>query len=365
MGIGRVLRDAGHEVRLATAPGMERHIRSAGIDPVIMGFDIPRPGEHLTRRLEERYRRWLMDSFSFWVDDLHEQAKDWSPDVLLHDWTEAAGMLVAQRLGIPSTVLGIELRPPIKQIAESPCWLGFDFDELGGTAGVFGDLLLNLYPPCLATPGDPRLEHEHYVQVPNYDGATADPPDWLGEIGDTPLIYVTIGTFYGRAQGFFERIIESAAMVDAEVVVTSGPGHSAEEFAPLPTNVRVEQYVPQSLIIPHCAAVICHSGLTVMVPALAHGIPVGCVPLTWGTPEGFSAAERCEQLGAAMTYPIAAEPGGALPSLDDLDPQHIHTMMVTLLQDAAYRRAAERIQAEITSLPGADHAVQLIEAIAR
>lgn len=357
LAIGRVLREAGHDVRLATAPGMADRIRAAGVQPAIMGFDVPRPGETFTRELEERYRRWLLASFGFWVDDLVEQARDWRPDVLLHDWSEAAGMFAAKRLGLPAAVLGVERRPPVAEITRNPCWLGFDFEELGGMRGVFGDLLLNPYPPCLATPGDAILPNEHYIQPLNYDAADGSRDGPPAVPGDAPLVYVTIGTFYGRAEGVFERIIATAATVDARFVITTGPGHEVADFAPLPENVRVEQYVPQSLLIPHCSAVLCHGGLNVVVPALAHGVPIGCLPVLWTTAEEHSTVRHCERLGVAAGYPADADalaPG-------ELDEGHIRAMITALLGEPSYRRAAARVQAEIASLPDAHRAVEMIE----
>jgi UDP:flavonoid glycosyltransferase YjiC (YdhE family) len=359
LAVATALRAAGHEVRLATSPGFAEHVRTAGFTQVNLGFDLPRPGDRLTPRLAQRFYALLLDSFGFWVDDLREHVDEWSPDVLVHDWSEVAGVAVGAKLGIPSAVLGNALRPPMTHVAASRCWLGVDFAELGGPSRAFGDLLLNLYPPGFAWPDEPHLPHEHFLRPPNYDGATSvEPPDWLD---GSPLVYLTMGTYYARLPLVMERLVEGAAGVAAQVVVTVGAARDPAELHPLPPNVRVERYVPQSQLIPHCAAVVCQGGLNAMMAALAHGVPVGCLPVTWGEPLGFNAAERCAQLGAGLLYPIGDADGGAV--FGDLDPARVHSMIEALLTEQEYRAAAGRVRTEIASLPAIEDAVGLIEAL--
>jgi UDP:flavonoid glycosyltransferase YjiC (YdhE family) len=359
LAVATALRSAGHEVRLATAPGFASQVRAAGFPQVNLGFDLPRPGDVLTPRLAQRLYGLLIDSFGFWVEDLREQVEEWAPDVLVHDWSEVAGVAVGAKLGIPSAVLGNALRPPMSHVAESRCWLGVDFDEIGGPDHAFGDLLLNLYPPSFAWPDDDRLPYEHYLRPPSYDGATTmNPPDWLDALDGAPLVYLTMGTYYARLPRVMERLVEAAGGVSAQVVVTVGTGRDPAELGPLPANVRVERYVPQSLLIPHCAAVICQGGLNAMVAALSHGVPVGCLPVTWGEPLGFNAAEHCAQLGAGLIYPIGDE-----PQFGELDPSQITAMIEKLLTDSGYVGAAKRVAVEIETLPTIDEAVPLIEAL--
>jgi UDP:flavonoid glycosyltransferase YjiC (YdhE family) len=362
LAVAQALRDAGgHEVRVATAPGLAPHIQEAGFTQVNMGFDLPRPGDKLTPRLAQRFHTWLIDSFDFWMEDLAEQVREWAPDVLVHDWSQIAGIAVASRLGVPSAVLGNALRPPLTQVSQSRCWFGVDFEEFGGATSAFGDLLLNFYPPSFAAPGEPTLEHEHFVRSAGYDGADhRERPVWLDGWLDGPLVYVTMGTYYARMPGVIERLVEGAASVPARIVITVGAARDPAEFAPLPGNVRVEQYVPQSMLIPHCTAVICQGGLAAMMAALNHGVPVGCLPVTWGEPLGFNAAERCAQLGAGLIYPVAGEDAG----FAGLDPDPITKMIVELLRDGAYRESARALQRELATLPDLREAVPLIESLA-
>jgi UDP:flavonoid glycosyltransferase YjiC (YdhE family) len=145
-------------------------------------------------------------------------------------------------------------------------------------------------------------------------------------------------------------------------VVTVGHGRDPAEFEPLPPNVRVVQYVPQTQLIPRCAAVICQGSLNALTAALSHGVPVGSLPVTWGDPLGVNGAERCAELGAGLVLPVGG--GGQDAPFDDLRPERIRGMIETLLEQPSYRQAAQRIQAEMHSLPGIADSVPLIEALA-
>jgi UDP:flavonoid glycosyltransferase YjiC (YdhE family) len=46
----------------------------------------------------------------------------------------------------------------------------------------------------------------------------------------------------------------------------------------LANNVHVEHYVPQSLLLPHCSAVICHGGAGTTLSSLALGLPLLILP---------------------------------------------------------------------------------------
>ncbi len=120
-------------------------------------------------------------------------------------------------------------------------------------------------------------------------------PDWLDDLpGARPLVYATIGTVQSIYQtSFFGTLFEAARGLDADVVVTTG-----DEVTALPTppdNVRVERYVPNSLIIPKAQLVVHHGGLGTALGTLLNGKPALVVPFTDDQPAN---AQRIRWLGA-------------------------------------------------------------------
>ena len=102
--------------------------------------------------------------------------------------------------------------------------------------------------------------------------------------------------------------------------------------------------------MPYCDMVVCHGGSGSVVSALAHGLRLLLIPM--GADQPLNAA-RCAALGIARVLdPIAATA------------ETVREAASMVLADPSYRRAAERLRDEITTLPGPTQAVLLLEQLA-
>jgi MGT family glycosyltransferase len=135
-----------------------------------------------------------------------------------------------------------------------------------------------------------------------------------------------------------------------DVVATVGPHVSPDEFQPLPENVRIEEYMPQSQVLPHCDAVVSHGGSGSVLGALAHGLPSVLLPM--GADQPLNAA-RCEELGVARVLDAVRA-----------TPEAIRESVSIVLSGPSYRVAAELLRDEIARLPEPAQAVTLIERLA-
>ena len=118
-----------------------------------------------------------------------------------------------------------------------------------------------------------------------------------------------------------------------------------------PAHVHIERYIPQTLLFGRCTLVITHGGSGTAMAALAHGLPLVIVPIAADQPEN---AERCAALGLGRVVPLVA-----------LTPERAREAVLGVLADPAHRQAAERLRAEMAALPGLEHAVDLLERLAR
>ena len=116
---------------------------------------------------------------------------------------------------------------------------------------------------------------------------------------------------------------------------------------PQPPNVRIEAHVAHAALFPHCAAVVSHGGSGTVVDALAAGLPQVVLPM--GADQPLNAA-RVEALGAGIVLDVPRS-----------TPAEIGAAVRTVLEEPAYRAAAERVRDEARALPGPDHAVALLE----
>ncbi|MGH2351831.1 MAG: glycosyltransferase [Chloroflexota bacterium] len=134
------------------------------------------------------------------------------------------------------------------------------------------------------------------------------------------------------------------------LILTVGRNQDPAQFGPQPAHVRIERYVPQTLLLPHCDLVLTHGGSGTVMAALIHGLPLVTVPISADQPEN---AARCAALGV-----------GRVAAAADATAETIRHAVRTVLADPAYRRNAERLGDEISRLPGPDQAVPLLEQLA-
>lgn len=131
------------------------------------------------------------------------------------------------------------------------------------------------------------------------------------------------------------------------MLVTIGRGGDSADLGPLPDNVRVETFVPQAEVLPHCAAVVCHGGSGTVLAALAHGIPLVCVPQG---ADQFVNAANVERVGAGTSIGASEATQPALCAAID----HV-------LHSPGPRRAAMMLAEETAGVPSRAEVARAIE----
>jgi MGT family glycosyltransferase len=159
----------------------------------------------------------------------------------------------------------------------------------------------------------------------------------LADLPDRPVVYATLGTFSNTDTAVFRSILDGLAELPVTVVLTVGAGNDPAVLAPVPDNARVERYVPQADLLPHCALVVNHAGAGTVLGALAHGLPQLVLPQG---ADNFVTAERLVVAGAAAVLRPGEVTAGA-----------VRDAVATLLADGSYRMLAEEIADEIAALP--------------
>jgi UDP:flavonoid glycosyltransferase YjiC (YdhE family) len=114
--------------------------------------------------------------------------------------------------------------------------------------------------------------------------------------------------------------------------------------------VRVERYVPQTLVLQHCDVIISHGGSGTVLAALAGGVPQLCLPQ--GADQFLNAAAIADA-GAGLTIAPAEVDGAA-----------IRRDTGRLLDDPQFRQRAGQIAEEIAAMPGPDDVAAVLEQLA-
>jgi len=270
------------------------------------------------------------------ANDLFECAQSWRADVILSSLESLAGPLVAARLGRPLVVngFGTGLANDVCEAAAravTPLW------ERAGlavppAAGLFDGLYVNPCPPSLRPDDVPVAPRSQPVRPAQFDGA-GDLPSLPTR---RPLIYVTFGTNRMFATPERLRAIAGAiAAAGASAVIT---GLEPQALADLPDGVVAHRFVPQSMVLPHCDAVICHGGASTLLGALGTGLPLLLLPL---------GADHFANTGAAVRRGVAV----AVES--DADAGAVQAGIVRILSDPDLRSSAAAVSQEIAAMPNA------------
>jgi UDP:flavonoid glycosyltransferase YjiC (YdhE family) len=268
------------------------------------------------------------------IDDVVACGEQLCPDLVLFETYAFAGPLVAELLGVPgvhhliSPMLGHDIFE-LADDAVSPMWRSFGRDT-PGYAGIYRHLTIEVAPPSLEAldvPAGERLALRP-APLPTHPWMPTSPP----------LVYVTLGTFFSGNSDAFRTILHGLAAEPIDVLVTVGADNDPAALGPVPSNVRVERFVPQAEFLPRCSAVVHHGGAGTMFGSLAHGLPQ--VVLPQGA-DNFIHGDLLARAGAGRVL---------LPGTVTADT--VGDAVRAVLGDDGAGRAAQSLATEIAAMPG-------------
>ena len=368
----RVLASRGHELEVVVPQPFVHYVERAGLSARSLGpawteagIEDIHPG---WRDLDgaAQLRVWTEFATRF-EPHLSPYVEAFAPDVVVHDHFEFAAWLAAERLGIPSVPYAMTVRvdPALVTLCDADGSVATmreaaGLDPSAGVAPAARWLYLDALPPSLTAALLPPPETVHHVRHVADDRTAGGllASEFTDRATARPLVYVTLGTVFNRAEGVLAALVEGAARVDADVLVTVGE----DGFIPaeLPVNVRAERYVPQADLYPHLDAVVCHGGFGTVFGALSHGIPVACAPIA--ADQTVNAA-LVDGASAGCNLAAYAREGALFPELrpGEPHPADVAEAVERLLQDPALRAGAAAIAEELSQGAPPEDAADLVE----
>ena len=348
--VAGALRDAGHEVLVATGPEGMDAARCTGLDardvapglqvlPSFTRTALRHPvGAARSAGGRDRGTRFvghLMAGLGrHMVDGLDALADRWGPDLVVQEPLASAGGVVAARRGLPVVLVNITL---------------FDASALFSSAvGAMGTgsaprpaRVLNTAPPGLVEL--PTGHPMRFVPVPGRD--VPAPPD-LTRPGDRPRIVVGRSTVADpRPDRLMSDVVAAAGGAGVDVVLARPDERVAS--GPLPPNVRTTDWLPFAEVFPAAAGVVHHGGAGTLLTALAAGVPQLVVP---GVGDRRVNAELVARSGAGL-----AMPSKRITARD----------LERLATDDALATTARSLAAEMAAMPAPADLVDEIAALAR
>ena len=355
--LAHALVDAGDDVVVSSGPSICAQAERLGFDTAPVGAELRdwqatlggrmlrgSPGDGLPpdRILPYFYPRLFGEiGAPDMAADLVPLVERLAPDLVVFDSVTLAGPLAAAAVGVPGVHHTVSLLPPVEvwQLcadAVSPLWRSFGLQPRP-FAGLFEDLTLAIWPASLDAAVGYGVKVDR-MQPVIFD-ATGDEalPDWVPALADRPTVYMTLGTELNSDVSVFRAALDALAEEPVNLVVTVGRANDPSMLDPVPANARVERYIPQSLLLPHCDAVISHGGSGTTLAALWQGLPQVVIPQG---ADQFVNAELCSEAGAARTL----QP-------DQVSPESVRDAVRAVLADeGGIRRAARRLAGEMAAM---------------
>jgi UDP:flavonoid glycosyltransferase YjiC (YdhE family) len=367
--LARALQEHGHEVAFATGKSFGPVIRRNGYVHFACGLDfdgstdifeaLPEwsaiEARHPTTGLKQLYG-FIEGLAPRMADDLLGLMGTWRPDVIIRDPVEYGGYIAAEYHALPhaatmwATYISTKALCPAA-VVELRRRYGLPDDPGLDTLDRY--LVLDFLPSSWTFPNLPYPRVAHRFCAPPFDlsSGNARLPDWLSRLPRRPTIYATLGTTFNQSPGTFQAILSALGTEPVNLIMTVGRSMDPTQFGRQPNHIRIEQYVPQTLLLPHCDALIFHGGYNSLQSAFWHGLPMVIIPQ--GAGDNLPTGWRCAAVGA-----------GVLVEGSPPQPEAIRAAVRAVLEQPGYRASAQKFQRAIKKLPSLVEAVQRLEILA-
>lgn len=339
--LGRQLDEHGHQVSVLATAALAPRFAAAGLTFV------PRdPSDE-----------WDLGGMAADVTEACERVE---PDVAVVDYMLPAALCATEALAVPTvalvhTLYGALLHDgtigPMSMAATAGAVNGVR-SELGlEPVARLGDVLHDVArvivtaPASIDAPPDPLPANVVYVG-PVFEEAGSD-DEWRAPAGAGPLVVVSLGTTDMDELPVLARVLGALAHERMRVVATVGD-HADPWEIPTPGNATVTRFVQHTAVLPHADLVITHGGIGTELAALAHGLPVLCLPLGRDQPANAAALVRT---GAGQVLASSASARQIAVAVDEL------------LTDPSYRNAARRVAATMPPVGDRHPATDVIESL--
>ena len=326
----RKLAEHGHDVRWYTSARFQDRIEATGARFIpfqtTRDIDYDKINELFPERTKLKglaqakwdLKRLVIDMAIEQCEDVSDILHAFPADVILGDTFAFSAQLMAEKMDLPLALLSVtnlyvpsqDTAPDGLAIAPSATrlghirnrflnWLVFRvllrdvnryFNQARAKQGLSpvqetlfevgirqSQLFLQPTIPAFEYPRSDLPDHVHFIGalLPQVSMDFA-PPSWWDELKtERPVVLVTQGTLATNPDELLIPTIRGLAAEEVLVVATTGNELSDHgKLPPLPTNVRLERFVPFAHLMPHVDVMVTNGGYGGIHFALTHGVPL-------------------------------------------------------------------------------------------
>lgn len=284
-------------------------------------------------------------------------------DVLVVDCMMFAALASAEIAGIPAAVLvhtppgalagvdgGFEARL-LPSLAGLRRLAGLGSVERIWDAWRIGPVVINSIPE-LDPLADEVPQDFHYVGPVFEEGPLSGwASPWTDDTRPLVLVSFSSGGAWQGQRSRLERTLAGLGAVGCRVLATFSEADVNGLEAP--EGTVMVQHLPHAEVLPQVSVVVTHAGHGTVTAALAHGVPLVCLPRPEMPPDQVPLAAQVQGHGAGL-------------SLDGetATPHEIAAATTEVLTNAGYRRAAGALADRMRLRSGASGAAMIIEHLA-
>jgi len=280
--------------------------------------------------------------------------REFSPDVIVNDCLALAGGLAAFKHGIPyattipvpPNVMGDPDTMPkivnwhLERVRKLQCSVGIETER-----NIVHSEELNVIFTSKEFSGMKEVPDSVKFVGPVQGLPQEIPFEWeLLKNIHTPIVYITIGTLlHDIRKAYFEKIVEAFGNMDVTFIAATDPG-ILEQW---PDNFIVKDFVPQTELMKHVDAVICHGGFNTVNDTIMHGLPILITPIAY---DHFHTANLITRAGCGKSIKYKR-----------IKIKDLQDALIEILSIPAFREAAKGMMKTFIEAGGIDAAAGYFE----
>jgi MGT family glycosyltransferase len=273
-----------------------------------------------TQPIERQYSPHIIDLAARTIQLVLPFYESDPPDLILYDAAAYAGLVVAERLGVPAVRVSPQfacseasLQCGTVPVAwrEAKLKLNRNSDAFFHAQGIRrDDVIFDLTEPTVYFYVE-EFQLGHYARGDSnlYAGrCAAERPCPIASqprrAATMPAVLVTTSTVYNQGPQYYRMCLDALAELRCHVVLALSSHTDASAFGPTPPDCEIVQDVPLAPLMAHMDLIICLAGMSTTMEAMYHGLPM-LMP-THGHPELEAYAQNIDNLGLGIHLPGAA-----------------------------------------------------------
>ena len=345
---------AGHDVMVGTGPDLAPEVHRRGYPCWAAGPSgrqawaelaaQPASGDELVKRKHLACVLYAQPAVAR-VREFLPRVRRWSPDLVIHDLTDAAGAAIAAVTGASHIVhgTGSQTNRQLAMLRLVTAEFAAELMLPNRFAAILAAPFLDPTPAFLQ-PEAPLLFRAVHPVRPEVDPVRAGErlPLRAQRFAYERTVLLTLGP--SQRPDLLATALEVISRFEVNLLIETGPRIEVGTLGPVPMHIAAAQRLAPALTLPLCSAVVSHGGTGTVLGAVAHGLPQVVVP---HGDEPRHNAITLNQSGAGIAVlPHPLVPGALRRALADV------------LANPTFARTAQSHQAALAAMPTAADALR-------